>query len=163
MLKTHRDNRTWLVSQPDHGRVAGYLAAHWGNDQFAAPGHFADAHDPEQLCAETVLAIAEHDNGWWEWEAIPELGDRDDLPLDLAEVLKNRQEGMDRWRRGIPRFGALRAVETRRQRNHVPPVQDDSGRGVGVFDSRIPICIDFCHRHFRPSGWHRRHDARFGH
>ncbi len=105
MLKTHRDNRTWLVSQPDHGRVAGYLAAHWGNDQFAAPGHFADAHDPEQLCAETVLAIAEHDNGWWEWEAIPELGDRDDLPLDLAEVLKNRQEGMDRWRRGIPRFG----------------------------------------------------------
>ncbi len=105
MLKTHRDNRTWLVSQPDHGRVAGYLAAHWGNDQFAAPGHFADTHDPEQLCAETVLAIAEHDNGWWEWEAIPELGDRDDLPLDLAEVLKNQQEGIDRWRRGIPRFG----------------------------------------------------------
>ncbi len=105
MLKTYRDNRTWLVSQPDHGRVAGYLAAHWGNDQFAAPGHFADTHDPEQLCAETVLAIAEHDNGWWEWEAIPELGDRDDLPLDLAEVLKNQQEGIDRWRRGIPRFG----------------------------------------------------------
>ena len=105
VLKTHRDNRTWLVSQPDHGRVAGYLAAHWGNDQFAAPGHFADTHDPEQLCAETVLAIAEHDNGWWEWEAIPELGGLDDLPLDLAEVLKNQQEGMDRWQRGIPRFG----------------------------------------------------------
>ena len=104
MLKTHRDNHTWLVSQPDHGGVAGYLAAHWGNDQFAAPGHFAHAHDPEQLCAETVLAIAEHDNGWWEWEAIPELGDLDDLPLDLAEVLKNQQEGMDRWQRGIPRF-----------------------------------------------------------
>ena len=104
MLKTRRDEQTWLVSQPDHGAVAGYLAAHWGNDHFAAPGHFADAHDPDQLCAETVLAIAEHDNGWWEWEAIPELGDLDNLPLDLAEVLKNQQEGMDRWRRGIPRF-----------------------------------------------------------
>ena len=104
MLKTRSDNQTWLVSQPDHGGVAGYLAAHWGNDQFAAPGHFAEAHDPERLCAETVLAIAEHDNGWWEWEAIPERGDLDDLPLDLADVLKNQQEGMGRWRLGIPRF-----------------------------------------------------------
>ena len=27
MLKTRSDNQTWLVSQPDHGGVAGYLAA----------------------------------------------------------------------------------------------------------------------------------------
>lgn len=51
-----------------------------------------------------MLAIAEHDNGWWEWEAIPERGDRDDRSLDLAGALKNRQEGMNRWRLGIPRF-----------------------------------------------------------
>lgn len=83
---------------------SGFLAAHWGNDQFAAPGDFADAHEPERPCAETVLAIAEHDNGWWEWEAIPERGDLDDLPRDLADVLKNQQKGMNRWRLGLPRF-----------------------------------------------------------
>ena len=51
-----------------------------------------------------MLAIAEHDNGWWEWEAIPERGDLDDLPLDLADVPKNQQDGMHRWRLRIPRF-----------------------------------------------------------
>ena len=106
MLRTQRDNTTWLISQPDHGRVAGYLAAHWGNDDFAAPGRFADSRNPEELRAETVLAIAEHDNGWWEWEAVPDVGIPDGLPLDLADVLKNQQAGMDRWRRGIPRLGS---------------------------------------------------------
>ena len=57
MLKTQRENQTWLVSQPDHGRVAGYLAAHWGNDGFAAPGRFADSQNSEELRAETVLQL----------------------------------------------------------------------------------------------------------
>lgn len=105
MLKTQRQDQTLLVSQPDHARVAGYLAAHWGNEDFATPGRFADSQNPEELRAETVLAIAEHDNGWWEWEAAPEVGSLDSLPLDLAAVLKNQQAGMDRWRRGIPRLG----------------------------------------------------------
>ena len=56
----------WLVSQPDHAELSGLLAANWGNDEFARPGQFASANDPEQLRAETVLAIAQHDNGWWE-------------------------------------------------------------------------------------------------
>lgn len=104
MLKTLRDDKTWLVSQPDHAEVAGFLAAHWGNDEFARPGHFADTDDPQRLHAETVLAIAQHDNGWWESDATPELSQTDGLPMGLAEVLKNQQEGMNRWRLGIPRF-----------------------------------------------------------
>lgn len=103
MLKTQRDGKTWLVSQPDHGAVAGFLAAHWGNENFAQPGHMPQS-DHGRLRAETVLAIAEHDNGWWEWEAQPERSDVDGLPLDLKDVLKNQQDGMDRWRLGIPRF-----------------------------------------------------------
>ena len=104
MLKTLRDKKMWLVSQPDHAELAGFLAANWGNDEFACPGQFASANDPEQLRAETVLAIAEHDNGWWEWEATPELSEVDGLPLDLTDVLKNQQDAMNRWRLGIPRF-----------------------------------------------------------
>ena len=104
MLKTLRDKKMWLVSQPDHAELAGLLAANWGNDEFARPGQFASANDPEQLQAETVLAIAQHDNGWWEWEATPELSEVDGLPLGLTDVLKNQQDAMNRWRLGIPRF-----------------------------------------------------------
>ncbi len=51
-----------------------------------------------------MLAIAQHDNGWWEWEATPEFAEVDGLPLGLTEVLKNRQDAMNRWRLGIPRL-----------------------------------------------------------
>jgi hypothetical protein len=104
MLKTRVNGEIWLVTQPDHGRIAGYLAAHWGNAQFQAPGRHGSAADPERLRDETVFAIAQHDNGWWEWEAAPDLSDADGLPLGLAEVLKNQRDGMNRWRQGLRRF-----------------------------------------------------------
>ena len=31
MLRTDREGQAWLVTQPHHAEVAGYLAAHWGN------------------------------------------------------------------------------------------------------------------------------------
>jgi len=37
MLKTLLDGRIWLVTQPDHGRLAGQLAAHWGSAHGFAP------------------------------------------------------------------------------------------------------------------------------
>ena len=104
MLKTLQHGKLWLVTQPDHAQVAGYLAAHWGNDDFVRPGYFASAPDPERLRAETVMAIAQHDNGWWEWEATPELAAVDGFPSGLADVLKNQQEGTSRWRLGLRRF-----------------------------------------------------------
>ncbi len=107
MLKTIKDGALWLVSQPDHSQIAGYFAACWGNGAFARPGSFASSTpvvDPERLRAEAVLAIAEHDNGWWEWEAIPDLSADDGLPAGLGEVLRNQQAGMDRWRVGLGRF-----------------------------------------------------------
>jgi len=104
MLKTQRQEKMWLVTQPDHAQVSGYLAAHWGNEEFARPGYFADSADPERLRAEMVFAIAEHDNGWWEWEADPPLSAEDGLPQGLGEVLKNPVAGMERWRLGIPRL-----------------------------------------------------------
>lgn len=104
MLKTQRQEKMWFVTQPDHAQVSGYLAAHWGNDEFARPGYFADSADPERLRAETVFGIAEHDNGWWEWDADPPLSAEDGLPQGLGEVLKNPVAGMERWRLSIPRL-----------------------------------------------------------
>jgi hypothetical protein len=37
MLKPLNDGKLWLVTQPDYGQVAGYLAAHWGNEHFKRP------------------------------------------------------------------------------------------------------------------------------
>ena len=104
MLKTQVGQEYWCIEQPDHGVIAGYLAAHWGNSEFRRPGHFVSTSDPESLRGEVVLGIAQHDNGWWEWEATPELNPVSGLPLDLMDVFQAQQEGMSRWRRGIPRF-----------------------------------------------------------
>jgi len=102
MLKQRVGDELWLVSQPDHAAVSGYLAAHWGNGEFARPGYFDAAPDAERLREETVLAISEHDNGWWEWEADPELDPADGLPLGLLEL--SQQQGLQRWHLGVPRL-----------------------------------------------------------
>ncbi len=104
MLKTWRNDTVWLVTQPDHAEVSGYMAAHWGNDDFAQPGYYAKSVDPERLRTETVLGIAQHDNGWWEWEAAPDLSEVDGLPMGLSEFMQDTLDGMDRWWRGISRF-----------------------------------------------------------
>jgi Protein of unknown function (DUF3891) len=103
MLRTTYKNNIYFITQPDHAAVSGYFAAHWGNDNFTRPGYYAPTAEPEKLRAETVLGIAEHDNGWWEWEASPET-DPDGLPKGLTAVLRNQEEGMNRWRLGIPRL-----------------------------------------------------------
>jgi hypothetical protein len=104
MLKTQHENKLWFVTQPDHAQVAGYLAAHWGNEAFARPGFFGEVPDPERLRAEVVLAVVQHDNGWWEWEASPRFAEADGLPAGLPEFLQDQQEGMNRWRIGLDRF-----------------------------------------------------------
>ena len=106
MLKTKRSAQVWLITQPAHAELAGQMAARWGNEEFAVPGHFAASEDPERLRREVVLAVAGHDNGWWEWEADPPLSTEDGLPQGLGEVLKNPIAGMERWRLGIPRLAA---------------------------------------------------------
>jgi hypothetical protein len=106
MLKTHHDETTWLVHQPDHARVSGYLAAHWGGvNGFLSPGHYPGSAELEVWREEVVLAIAEHDNGWWEWEAAPPIDPADGLPYGLADIGKpDPGAGLQRWRLGVPRF-----------------------------------------------------------
>ena len=64
--------------------MAGLLAAHWGNSEFAPPTPFASM----------VLAAQEHDNGWWDWEIKPTLNAQG-YPLDYINSAKFLREVQD--------------------------------------------------------------------
>jgi hypothetical protein len=102
MIKRPEGDLVRLVTQPDHAALSGYLAAHWGDGAFRRLGYWEESPDPEALRREIVFGIAEHDNGWWEWEADPEIDPADGLPLDF---LRGSDEGgFERWKRGAARF-----------------------------------------------------------
>lgn len=69
-------NGGWLiVTQPDHARLAGDLARHWGNDEFPSP----------KPVEEVLLAVKEHDNGWREIDALARLNPDNGLPYNFSE------------------------------------------------------------------------------
>ena len=102
MIKRPDGDRLRLVTQPDHAELSGYLAAHWGNDAFRPLGAWEESPDPDALRREIVFGVAEHDNGWWEWEADPRLDPADGLPIDFLE--DSDEAGFARWNRGAARF-----------------------------------------------------------
>lgn len=65
-----------LISQVEHARLSGVLAASWG----AAP------HTPLEPQAEMVAAIAHHDDGWSAWEISPKVDAESGCPLDFTET-----------------------------------------------------------------------------
>ncbi len=71
MVTTYNEDLLFATMQTDHSRVAGFLAAHWGNSEFASA----------QPWNSVVLAAQEHDRGWWRWECRPTLSDAGG-PLD---------------------------------------------------------------------------------
>lgn len=75
MVNQYDDDRLLLALQIDHSRVAGYLAAHWGNQAFAKLKPYSSM----------VLAAQEHDNGWWEWEIKPSTLNKRGYPLDYHD------------------------------------------------------------------------------
>src|SRR5215467_7388823 len=84
-----------LVLQTDHSRIAGLLAAHWGNDKFARLNPYASM----------VLAAQEHDSGWWGWEIKPTLNEQG-YPSDYIGSIKHLGQGvwLDLYRRAIERL-----------------------------------------------------------
>jgi len=75
MVNPDDDSRLMLALQIDHSRVAGFFAAHWGNQDFARPEPYASV----------VLAAHEHDIGWWEWEMKPSCLNDKGFPLDYHD------------------------------------------------------------------------------
>jgi len=61
MLRMETATGWWLITHPDHARLAGEFAAAWGNVMFCAP-------EPR---ARVLHGIAAHDDGWMERDARP--------------------------------------------------------------------------------------------
>jgi Protein of unknown function (DUF3891) len=63
MLRLESETGWWLVTHPDHARLAGAFAERWGNDQFLPP-------EPR---ANVLQGIARHDDGWAARDAAPQI------------------------------------------------------------------------------------------
>ena len=93
MVCSYDDTRLLLVLQIDHSRVAGRLAAHWGNDDFA----------PLKPYSSMVLAAQEHDSGWWDWEIKPTLNEQGHPPDYIGSLKSIGPIWLDFQQRGVER------------------------------------------------------------
>lgn len=97
MVCPYDDARLLLILQTDHSRIAGLLAAHWGNDRFARLHPYASM----------VLAAQEHDSGWWDWEIKPSVNEQG-YPSDYIGSIKHLGQGvwLDLYRHAIERLAS---------------------------------------------------------
>ncbi len=77
-----------MITQNDHGDLAGQFAAHWGNEQFACLKPYQSM----------VLAAEAHDNGWWDWDVYPSV-DEQGVPLPFTRTPREIRSGF--YGRGI--------------------------------------------------------------
>lgn len=61
MIRPPAEDGLMIIPQTDHSRLVGQLAAHWGNDRFAAPTPYDSV----------VRAAMFHDFGWLRYETSP--------------------------------------------------------------------------------------------
>src|SRR5579871_5502682 len=61
MLRMETETGWWLITHPDHARLAGAFAEAWGNDLFRRP-------EPRER---VLYGIATHDDGWAARDAHP--------------------------------------------------------------------------------------------
>jgi hypothetical protein len=63
MLRLETATGYWLVTHPDHARLAGAFAERWGNDRFLRP-------EPR---VQVLRGITRHDDGWIARDAVPQI------------------------------------------------------------------------------------------
>jgi hypothetical protein len=63
MLRLETETGWWLVTHPDHARLAGAFAERWGNNRFLPP-------EPR---VNVLRGIARHDDGWAARDASPQI------------------------------------------------------------------------------------------
>ena len=90
--KSERDPQLLLIRQTDHAFLAGFFAREWGNERFTKP----------QPNGSFCLAVAEHDNGWAEWELQPELDPKTQLPYSFMSIPTATHIAM--YQKGIERL-----------------------------------------------------------
>jgi hypothetical protein len=90
IIQEHGDQLI-LIRQTDHAMLAGFFARSLGNKLFARPEPF------ESFC----LAAAEHDNGWNEWELLPQIDPKTFTPFNFMSI--PTEEHIALYQRGIER------------------------------------------------------------
>jgi len=117
MLRLKSETGWWLVTHPDHARLAGEFAAAWGNEEFRKP-------EPR---SRVLYGISAHDDGWAARDAHPSLT-REGKPsafsselvgkysafeeIDLADYLAVRERAVRIVAEDDPYAGLLIAKHT---------------------------------------------------
>src|SRR4051794_26440020 len=76
IVRKNPDGTLTLIGQTDHSQLVGQLAAHWGNDEFAAP-------DPYQSI---VRCATFHDYGWLAYETNPLANPETGEPYEFRQL-----------------------------------------------------------------------------
>lgn len=84
MLRLETETGWWLVTHPDHARLAGAFAERWGNQQFLAP-------EPRER---VLKGIARHDDGWMARDAAPQVT-RAGKPSAFSEELVGKYSAFE--------------------------------------------------------------------
>src|SRR5215469_13275110 len=81
-----------VIRQTDHAFLAAFFAREWGNERFSKP----------QPSVSFCLAVAEHDNGWSDWELEPTLDPKTHLPYSFMSIPTESHIAF--YQRGIERL-----------------------------------------------------------
>jgi hypothetical protein len=105
MLVSRRDGKLTLVTQSDHGRLAGALAERWGNDDFAACA----------LQETLVYTAAHHDDGWMPLDEVPTWQPDEQRPAHFLEVplptvVEAYTRGVDAMYEASPLAGSIESM-----------------------------------------------------
>jgi len=84
MLRLETETGWWLVTHPDHARLAGAFAEHWGNELFPPP-------EPRE---NVLRGIARHDDGWAARDAAPQIT-RQGKPSAFSTELVGKYSGFE--------------------------------------------------------------------
>ena len=84
MLRLETENGWWLVTHPDHARLAKAFAEHWGNERFLSP-------EPRE---QVLRGIARHDDGWAARDAVPQIT-RQGRPSAFSTELVGKYSGFE--------------------------------------------------------------------
>jgi len=91
MIIQEQGDQLILIRQTDHALLSGYFALAFGNKVFSKPEPF------ESFC----LAASEHDNGWSEWELLPQIDPKTFSPYNFMSI--PTEEHIALYQRGIER------------------------------------------------------------
>jgi Protein of unknown function (DUF3891) len=90
--RSGRGEHLLVIRQSDHAFLAGFFAREWGNEKFTKP----------QPNGSFCLAVAEHDNGWSDWELQPTLDPKTHLPFSFMSIPTEAHISL--YQRGIERL-----------------------------------------------------------